>query len=193
MTHAHGEQPRCGEEGGDAPVTDDHAAAHPARRPAGAHAGARRTGPAGPGPSGQQDRRTSTRTPMSHLRAPAARADRREGGRHGRPVARPAPSLPETHLRPQLLRLAVLPPIAVALSGCAAVLFTVRSTGAQPSLILWGVLAGAVSVALAGILIAAVAADRAARTVSDRVGALRRSSARREADLRVLVEGLRRG
>ncbi|MFI8067665.1 sensor histidine kinase [Streptomyces sp. NPDC086033] len=130
---------------------------------------------------------------MSHLRAPAARADRREGGRHGRPVARPAPSLPETHLRPQLLRLAVLPPIAVALSGCAAVLFTVRSTGAQPSLILWGVLAGAVSVALAGTLIAAVAADRAARTVSDRVGALRRSSARREADLRVLVEGLRRG
>ncbi|MCX5253486.1 ATP-binding protein [Streptomyces canus] len=130
---------------------------------------------------------------MSHLRAPAARADRREGGRHGRPVARPAPSLPETHLRPQLLRLAVLPPIAVALSGCAAVLFTVRSTGAQPSLILWGVLAGAVSVTLAGILIAAVAADRAAKTVSDRVGALRRSSARREADLRVLVEGLRRG
>ncbi|KQW14089.1 ATP-binding protein [Streptomyces sp. Root369] len=130
---------------------------------------------------------------MSHLRAPAARADRREGGRHGRPVARPAPSLPETHIRPQLLRLAVLPPIAVALSGCAAVLFTVRSTGARPSLILWGVLAGAVSVTLAAILIAAVAADRAAKTVSDRVGALRRSSARREADLRVLVEGLRRG
>ncbi|WP_256979452.1 sensor histidine kinase KdpD, partial [Streptomyces sp. NRRL B-24085] len=130
---------------------------------------------------------------MSHLRAPAARADRREGGRHGRPVARPAPSLPETHIRPQLLRLAVLPPIAVALSGCAAVLFTVRSTGAQPSLVLWGVLAGAVSVTLAGILIAAVAADRAAQTVSDRVGALRRSSARREADLRALVEGLRRG
>ncbi|MEV7072280.1 ATP-binding protein [Streptomyces sp. NPDC093990] len=130
---------------------------------------------------------------MSHLRAPAARADRREGGRHGRPVARPAPSLPETHIRPQLLRLAVLPPVAVALSGCAAVLFTVRSTGAQPSLVLWGVLAGAVSVTLAGILIAAVAADRAAKTVSDRVGALRRSSARREADLRALVEGLRRG
>ncbi|WP_328752016.1 ATP-binding protein [Streptomyces sp. NBC_00285] len=130
---------------------------------------------------------------MSHLRAPAARADRREGGRHGRPVARPATSLPETHIRPQLLRLAVLPPIAVALSGCAAVLFTVRSTGAQPGLILWGVLAGAVSVALAGILIAAVAADRAAKMVSDRVGALRRSSARREVDLRALVEGLRRG
>ncbi|MEU0943430.1 ATP-binding protein [Streptomyces canus] len=130
---------------------------------------------------------------MSHLRAPAARADRREGGRHGRPVARPAPSLPETHIRPQLLRLAVLPPVAVALSGCAAVLFTVRSTGAQPGLILWGVLAGAVSVTFAGIAIAAVAADRAAKSVSDRVGALRRSSARREADLRALVDGLRRG
>lgn len=130
---------------------------------------------------------------MSHLRAPAARADRRESGRHGRQVARPTPSLPETHIRPQLLRLAVLPPIAVALSGCAAVLFTVRSTGAQPGLILWAVLAGAVSVALAGILIAAVAADRAAKTVSDRVGALRRSSARHEAELRGLVEGLRRG
>ncbi|MGW2524843.1 ATP-binding protein [Streptomyces sp. NPDC001617] len=130
---------------------------------------------------------------MSHLRAPAARADRREGGRHGRPVARTAPSLPETHIRPQLLRLAVLPPIAVALSASAAVLFTVRSTGARPGLTLYGVLAGAVSVALAGIVIAAIAADRAARTVSDRIGALRRSSARGEADLRALVEALRRG
>lgn len=130
---------------------------------------------------------------MSHLRAPAARADRREGGRHGRPVARPVPSLPETHIRPQLLRLAVLPPTAVALSGCAAVLFTVRATGARPSLTLWGVLAGAFSVALVGIVIAAVAADRAAKAVSDRIGALRRSSARGEADLRALVEALRRG
>ncbi|MCX5007654.1 ATP-binding protein [Streptomyces sp. NBC_00638] len=130
---------------------------------------------------------------MSHLRAPAARADRREGGRHGRPVARATSSLPETHLRPQLLRLAVLPPTAVALSACAAVLFTVRSTGARPGLTLWAVLAGAVSVALAGILIAAVAADRAATSVRERIGALRRASARTEADLRAVVEGLRRG
>ncbi|MFI1164333.1 ATP-binding protein [Streptomyces sp. NPDC020801] len=130
---------------------------------------------------------------MSHLRAPAARADRREGGRHGRPVARPVPSLPETHIRPQLLRLAVLPPTAVALSACAAVLFTVRSTGARPGLALWSVLAGALAVALVGIAIAAVAAGRAARTVHDRVGALRRSTARREADLRALVDALRHG
>lgn len=130
---------------------------------------------------------------MSHLRAPAARADRREGGRHGRPVARTVPSLPEAHIRPQLLRLAVLPPVAVALSACAVVLFTVRSTGARSSLTLWGVLAGAVCVTLAGIVIAAVAAGRTARSVHERVGALRRSSARREADLRALVEALRRG
>ncbi|MER6264329.1 ATP-binding protein, partial [Streptomyces sp900105245] len=97
---------------------------------------------------------------MSHLRAPATRADRREGGRHGRPVARPAPALPETHIRPQLMRLAVLPPLAVALSATAAVLFSIRSGGVHTGPTLWAVLAGAVSVAVAGILIAAVPARR---------------------------------
>lgn len=130
---------------------------------------------------------------MSHLRAPAAHADRREGGRHGRPVARPAPALPETHIRPQLMRLAVLPPIAVALSASAAVIFSIRSTGARPGPVLWAVLAGAVAVTLAGVLIAAVAADRAARSVGERIDALRRSTTRGEADLRALVEALRRG
>ncbi|CAL9615063.1 ATP-binding protein [Streptomyces sp. enrichment culture] len=130
---------------------------------------------------------------MSHLRAPAARADRREGGRHGRPVARTAPALPEAHIRSQLMRLAVLPPTAVALGASAAVLFTVRSTGARTGPTLWAVLAGAVCVTLAGIGIAAVAANRAARSVHERVGALRRGSARREADLRALVAALRRG
>ncbi|MER7777606.1 ATP-binding protein [Streptomyces sp. NPDC096191] len=130
---------------------------------------------------------------MSHLRAPAARADRREGGRHGRPAPRTAPALPETHIRPQLLRLAVLPPVAVALSGCAVVLFTVRSTGIRPGPVLWAVLVGAVSVTAAAVVIAAVAADRAARSVHERVGALRRGTARQEGDLRAVVEALRRG
>ncbi|MEG3630216.1 sensor histidine kinase [Streptomyces poriticola] len=130
---------------------------------------------------------------MSHLRAPAARADRREGGRHGRPAARTAPALPEIHIRSQLLRLAVLPPVAVALSGCAAVLFTVRSTSAEPGPVQWAVLAGALSVTLAAVAIAAVAADRAARTVHHRVAVLRRSTARGEGDLRAVVEALRRG
>ncbi|MGV9790368.1 sensor histidine kinase [Streptomyces sp. NPDC003435] len=130
---------------------------------------------------------------MSHLRAPAARADRREGGRHGRPVARPAPALPETLLRPQLMRLAVLPPVAVALAATAAVAFTVRADGTHTGLALWAMLAAAVVVAGAAIAVAAVAADRAARSVGDRVGALRRNAARGEADLRALVDGLRRG
>lgn len=130
---------------------------------------------------------------MSHLRAPAARADRREGGRHGRPVARTVPSLPERHIRPQLLRLAVLPPTAVALGAGAAVLFTVRSTGARPGLALWTVLAGASAVALAGIVTAAVAAGRAARSVNERIDALRRGTARREGDLKALVDALRHG
>ncbi|MFI8092416.1 sensor histidine kinase [Streptomyces sp. NPDC086080] len=106
---------------------------------------------------------------------------------------RSAPALPETHIRHQLLRLAVLPPVAVALSACAAVLFTVRSTGVRPGTTLWAVLGGATSVTCAGIVIAAVAADRAARTVADRIGTLRRATARREADLRALVEALRHG
>ncbi|MFC8195139.1 ATP-binding protein [Streptomyces sp. NPDC057298] len=130
---------------------------------------------------------------MSHLRAPAARADRREGGRHGRPVARSTPALPETHIRSQLLRLAILPPIAVALSASAAVLFTVRTTAARPGPTLWIVLGGAVAVALAGIVIATVAADRASRSVHDRIGVLRRASVRGQADLNTLVETLRRG
>ncbi|MFE9612496.1 ATP-binding protein [Streptomyces sp. NPDC006012] len=130
---------------------------------------------------------------MSHLRAPVSRGDRREGGRHGRPVTHPVPALPDAHIRPQLLRLAVLPPLAVALSASAAVLFTVRATGARPDLILWSVLAAAVSVTVAGITVAAVAADRAARAVSERIGVLRRNTARGEADLRALVEALRRG
>jgi signal transduction histidine kinase len=130
---------------------------------------------------------------MSDLRAPATPADRREGGRHGRPVARPAPALPETPIRPQLMRLAVLPPLAVALSATAAVLVSIRSAGARTGPTLWAVLAGAATVAVAGILIAAVAADRAARSVSDRVDALRRTAARGEADLHALVDALRQG
>ncbi|MEV5886503.1 ATP-binding protein [Streptomyces sp. NPDC052020] len=130
---------------------------------------------------------------MSHLRASAARADRREGGRHGRPAARTAAALPESQIRSQLLRLAVLPPVAVALGAGAAVLFTVRSTGIRPGLTLGAVLAGAVCVTLAAVVIAAVAAQRAVRSVHDRVAALRRGVARQEDDLRALAETLRRG
>ncbi|MFF0811347.1 sensor histidine kinase [Streptomyces albogriseolus] len=136
--------------------------------------------PTAPGPGARRD-------------GTASRPERREGGRHGRPPARTAPRLPESPLRSQLLRLAVLPPVAVALSACAAVLFTVRSSGTRPTGALWTVLGGATVVALAGIVIAAVAAERAARSVRDRVDVLRRGTARREADLHALVEALRNG
>lgn len=130
---------------------------------------------------------------MSHLRAPAARADRREGGRHGRPGSRPGTALPEARIRPQLLRIAVLPAVAVLLCAGAAVLFIVRSAPGplEPALLLILVAAGAIS--LAGVVIAAVAADRTATSLRDRVGTLRRTTARGQAELREVVEQLRRG
>ncbi|MEU6845804.1 ATP-binding protein [Streptomyces sp. NPDC046716] len=131
---------------------------------------------------------------MSQLRQPVPRADRREGGRHGKPAGRAAAPRPaETHIRPQLLRIAVLPPLAVALGACAAVIFLVRSTGVRPSTELWAVLTGACVVTTAAILIAAVAADRTATAVHDRVVGLRRASARGQAELRGLVDQLRKG
>lgn len=130
---------------------------------------------------------------MSHLRAPAVRADRREGGRHGRPAGGPARPLPESHIRAQLLRIAVLPAVAVALSATAAVLFTVRASAVPAGPTLWAVLAGAVAVTVTGLVIAAVAADRAAGALGDRLGSLRRASARNRAEIHSLVEALRRG
>ncbi|MGW7065306.1 ATP-binding protein [Streptomyces sp. NPDC054855] len=130
---------------------------------------------------------------MSHLRAPAARADRREGGRHGRPGSRPGTALPEARIRPQLLRIAVLPAVAVVLCAAAAVLFIVRSSPGplEPALLV--ILAAAGAISLASVVIAAVAADRTATSVRDRVGTLRRTTARGQAELREVVERLRRG
>ncbi|MER5439351.1 ATP-binding protein [Streptomyces sp. NPDC002790] len=130
---------------------------------------------------------------MSQLRQSAARADRREGGRHGRPAGRAAPQPTETHIRSQLLRIAVLPPLAVALGASAAVLFVLQHTGVRPSPTLWAVLGGACLVTVAGIVIAAVAARRTAAVVRDRVLALRQGAAHRQSELRALVEQLRKG
>lgn len=142
---------------------------------------------------------------MSQLRAPAGRSDRREGGRHGRPGARtagpagtgsaqsPAPLPTEARIRPQLLRTSVLPAVAVALGGAAAVLFTIRSTGAGLTPGLWAALTGAAALTVASVTAAALGADRAAKSVLDRANALRRSSARAQSELRTVVEQLRRG
>ncbi|MFF0739819.1 ATP-binding protein [Streptomyces sp. NPDC004111] len=131
---------------------------------------------------------------MSQLRAPSARADRREGGRHGRPGVRPpAASAPEAHVRPQMLRAAVLPAVVVAMSGAAAVLYTFRSTGARPTQSLWAGLAVAAVLAALAVGTAALAAHRTARTVFARCNELRRGSARSQDELRALVDRLRRG
>lgn len=149
---------------------------------------------------------------MSQLRAPTARPDRREGGRHGRPGPRtpsgkasptdgpavPEPAaarmpLSEARIRPQLLRAAVLPTVIATLSGLLAVLVTVRSGGMAPTPEIWAAVVGAVLVGVVATTAAAVGADRAARSVLDRCNALRRSSARAQAELRGVVEQLRRG
>ncbi|MFJ9812632.1 ATP-binding protein [Streptomyces sp. NPDC101158] len=143
---------------------------------------------------------------MSQLRAPAARSERREGGRHGRSGARtaagttgagsaqsPAPLPNEARIRPQLLRTSVLPAVAVALGGAAAVLFTIRSTGAHVTPGLWVALTGAAALTVASVTAAALGADRAAKAVLDRANALRRNSARGHSELQAVVEQLRRG
>ncbi|WLQ52476.1 ATP-binding protein [Streptomyces poriferorum] len=139
---------------------------------------------------------------MSQLRAPDARPERREGGRHGRPgprshsaAARPraARPSPEARIRPQLLRTAVLPAVAVALAGTAAVIFTARSGGVRPSRELWTALGAAGALAAAAMVAAFLAANRVATTVLGRCLALRRTSVQGQADLQRVVEQLRNG
>ncbi|MEV7872707.1 ATP-binding protein [Streptomyces sp. NPDC088124] len=143
---------------------------------------------------------------MSHLRAPVARPERREGGRHGRPgprvlsaAARADAATPQdVRIRPQLLRAellrtAVLPAIVAALSGAAAVVLVLRSTTVEPTAPVWTALLGTALLAFAAVAAAALGAERTARTVLGRCTALRRSSARGQAELRDVVERLRRG
>ncbi|MFG3407385.1 ATP-binding protein [Streptomyces sp. NPDC048142] len=139
---------------------------------------------------------------MSQLRAPEARPDRREGGRHGRPgtrahsaTSRPraAGPPPDARIRPQLLRTALLPAIAAVLSGAAAVIFTVRAgaVGSSPSL--WAALGGSGALAVAAVAAAYLGANRVAGQVLDRAFALRRASAQGQAELQRVVEQLRNG
>ncbi|MFE9236346.1 ATP-binding protein [Streptomyces sp. NPDC007007] len=139
---------------------------------------------------------------MSQLRAPDARPDRREGGRHGRPGTRghSAPSRPraagpspDARIRPQLLRTALLPAVAAVLSGAAAVIFTVRAGGAGSSPSLWAALGGSGALAVAAVTAAYLGANRVAGQVLDRALALRRASAQGQAELQRVVEQLRNG
>ncbi|MEU1125712.1 ATP-binding protein [Streptomyces sp. NPDC005899] len=139
---------------------------------------------------------------MSQLRAPTARPERREGGRHGRPggrshsaAGRPrtAPSAHDARVRPQVLRTALLPTVAAVLSGAAAVMFTVRSSGVRPSGSLLAALGGSGALAVAAVAAAFLGANRVAAGVVDRCLALRRTSAHHAAELQRVVELLRDG
>ncbi|MGW1086588.1 ATP-binding protein [Streptomyces sp. NPDC002596] len=139
---------------------------------------------------------------MSQLRAPEARPERREGARHGRPgarshsaAARPraAQPSPDARMRPQILRTTLLPAIAAVLSGAAAVIFTIRSTDARPTIQLWTALGGSGALAVAAVVAAFLGANRVTTTVLGRCLALRRASAQGQADLQQLVEQLRNG
>ncbi|MFJ2211460.1 ATP-binding protein [Streptomyces sp. NPDC101062] len=143
---------------------------------------------------------------MSHLRAPVARPERREGGRHGRPDPRSFPSAPgpdaatpqDARIRPrplraELVRTAVLPATVASLSGAAAVVLVLRSTTAEPTAPVWTALFGTALLAFSAIAAAALGAERTARTVLGRCNALRRASARRQAELSAVVEQLRQG
>ncbi|WP_405793064.1 ATP-binding protein [Streptomyces sp. NBC_01506] len=152
---------------------------------------------------------------MSQLRAPTARPDRREGGRHGRPGTRTpsgrassakasaadgpatpgsaAPAPLESRMRPQLLRAAVVPTVIATLSGLLAVLVTVRSGKMAPTPEIWAALVGTVLIGVVSATAAAVGADRVARSLLDRCDALRRSNTRAQGELRGVVERLRRG
>ncbi|WEH38519.1 ATP-binding protein [Streptomyces sp. AM 2-1-1] len=144
---------------------------------------------------------------MSQLRAPDARPDRRESGRHGRPAgrshsaaarpraaqARVAPPAPEVRMRPQMLRAALLPTVAALLSGAAAVIFTVRASGVRPSGSLLAALSGSAALAVAAVAAACIGAHRVSSGVLDRTQALRRLSARGHADLQRTLEQLRAG
>ncbi|MFI8435327.1 ATP-binding protein [Streptomyces sp. NPDC079020] len=139
---------------------------------------------------------------MSQLRAPDARPERREGGRHGRPGARShsatnrprsAQPPPDVRIRPQLLRAALLPTVAALLSGAAAVIFTIRSSAVSPSGSLWAALGGSAALAVAAVAAACLGAGRVASGVLDRALDLRRSGAQAQAELEQVMERLRNG
>ncbi|MGP3756548.1 ATP-binding protein [Streptomyces sp. IBSNAI001] len=139
---------------------------------------------------------------MSQLRAPTARPERREGGRHGRPggrshsaASRPraAQPAPDSRLRPQLLRTALLPTVAALLSGAAAVIFTIRSSEVRPSGSLLAALGGSGALAVAAVAAAFLGAGRVATGVHERTLALRRTGAQHRAELQRVVEQLRDG
>ncbi|WP_405791253.1 ATP-binding protein [Streptomyces sp. NBC_00029] len=115
-------------------------------------------------------------------------------------AARHAPSRhavtgPGRQIRPQLVRAAVLPTLAAALSGAAAVIFTLQLGGGagDRDARLWPVLTGCALLVVGALAAALLGAQRAAKAVRDRCEALRRSSVRGRHELRTAANLLERG
>ncbi|WP_078867839.1 sensor histidine kinase [Streptomyces sp. NRRL B-1322] len=115
-------------------------------------------------------------------------------------AARHAPSRhavtgPARQIRPQLVRAALLPTLAAALSGAAAVIFTLQLGGGagDRDARLWPVLTGCALLVVGALAAALLGAQRAAKAVRDRCEALRRSSVRGRQELRAAAERLERG
>ncbi|ROQ94852.1 signal transduction histidine kinase [Streptomyces sp. 2132.2] len=115
-------------------------------------------------------------------------------------AARHAPSRhaatgPGRQIRPQLVRASLLPTLAAALSGAAAVIFTLQLGGGagERDARLWPVLAGCALLAVGALAAALLGAQRSAKAVRDRCEALRRSSVRGRQELRTAAERLERG
>lgn len=115
-------------------------------------------------------------------------------------AARHAPSRhavtgPGRQIRPQLVRAAVLPTLAAALSGAAAVLFTLQLGGGagDRDARLWPVLTGCALLGVGALAAALLGAQRADKAVRDRCEALRRSSVRGRQELRAAADRLERG
>lgn len=115
-------------------------------------------------------------------------------------AARHAPSRhaatgPGRQIRPQLVRASLLPTLAAALSGAAAVIFTLQLGGGagERDARLWPVLAGCALLAVGALAAATLGAERSAKAVRDRCEALRRSSVRGRQELRTAAERLERG
>ncbi|WP_240804212.1 ATP-binding protein [Streptomyces sp. A0592] len=115
-------------------------------------------------------------------------------------AARHAPSRhavtgPGRQIRPQLVRAALLPTLAAALSGAAAVIFTLQLGGGagDRDARLWPVLTGCALLTVGALAAALLGAQRAAKAVRDRCEALRRSSVRGRQELRTAADRLERG
>ncbi|MFJ3961747.1 ATP-binding protein [Streptomyces sp. NPDC090036] len=93
------------------------------------------------------------------------------------------------------MRAAVLPTLAAALSGAAAVIFTLQLGGGagDRDARLWPVLTGCALLVVGALAAALLGAQRAAKAVRDRCEALRRSSVRGRHELRTAADLLERG